>query len=132
VLEVKDALSAGLGDDHPDTRVCQADLAATLRDCGLIAESEELVASALTVLERVLGSGHPDLVLLRAGERISRDLEPQLYLDVPAKAPLLTDEMCGWTRGKTGAVTVWIVGCGGGLVGSSGAAMAAWDQVQSH
>jgi tetratricopeptide (TPR) repeat protein len=68
-----------LGADHPDTLVCQADLAVTLRDSGRLVESEELSAGALAGLEHKLGNAHPDVAQVRAGERINRDLEPQMY-----------------------------------------------------
>ncbi|HUN30877.1 MAG TPA: FxSxx-COOH system tetratricopeptide repeat protein [Trebonia sp.] len=73
------SLTRVLGADHPDTLVCQADLAVTLRDSGQLVESEELGASALAGLEHALGHAHPDIAQVRAGERINRDLEPQMY-----------------------------------------------------
>ena len=72
-------LTRVLGPEHPDALVCQADLAVTLRGQGRFEESEELATAILAGLERVLGRNHPDIVQLRAGQRINRDLEPQLY-----------------------------------------------------
>ena len=73
------SLTRVLGTEHPDTLVCQADLAVTLRDAGRIEESEEMATTVLSGLERALGDGHPDVAQLRAGQRINRDLEPQMY-----------------------------------------------------
>ncbi|HTR92948.1 MAG TPA: FxSxx-COOH system tetratricopeptide repeat protein [Trebonia sp.] len=73
------SLTRVLGADHPDTLVCKADLAVTLRDAGRIEESEELATTVLGELERALGDGHPDIMQMRAGQRINRDLEPQMY-----------------------------------------------------
>jgi CO dehydrogenase nickel-insertion accessory protein CooC1 len=72
-------LTRVLGPDHPDTLICQANLTITLRDAGRSDEAEQLAASVLGRLEQVLGKGHPDITQLQAGQRINRDLEPQLY-----------------------------------------------------
>ena len=74
-----EALRQVLGNDHPDSLICQADLAVTLRDAGRTAESEQLTASVLAGLERVVGNGHPDIAQLRSGQRINRDLEPLTF-----------------------------------------------------
>lgn len=68
-----------LGTDHPDTLICEANLAITLRDMGRSDEAEKLATSVLMNLEQVLGKGHPDIMQMQAGQRINRDLEPQLY-----------------------------------------------------
>jgi hypothetical protein len=72
-------LTGVLGPDHPDTLICQANLAITLRDAGRSAEAEQLAAVVLVRLEQVLGKGHPDISQLQDWQRINRDLEPQLY-----------------------------------------------------
>ena len=71
-------LGKTLGDDHPDTLVCQAGLTVTLREVGRKNEAEDLRAKILADFERVLGASHPDGVQLRKGQRINRDLEPQV------------------------------------------------------
>jgi hypothetical protein len=73
------ALTKVLGPDHPDTLICQADLAVTLRDAGRSEESEKLAASVLAGLEKAVGKRHPDIARLQSGQRINRDLEPQTY-----------------------------------------------------
>jgi hypothetical protein len=72
-------LTRVLGAEHPDTLICQANLAITLRDAGRSDEAEQLAASVLVRLEQVLGKGHPDISQLQARQRINRDLEPQSY-----------------------------------------------------
>ena len=69
-------LTRCLGAEHPDTLVCQANLAVTLREAGRDQEAKELKAKVLADLARVLGAGHPDVAQLREGQRINRDLEP--------------------------------------------------------
>jgi len=66
-----------LGRDHPDTLVCQANLAVTLHQAGRDHEAEELKAAIMADLSRVLGASHPDSAQLQEWQRINRDLEPQ-------------------------------------------------------
>jgi hypothetical protein len=66
-----------LTEDHPDTLVCRANLAVTLRDAGREPAAQELRAAVLGDFSRVLGAGHPDATQLRKWQRINRDLEPQ-------------------------------------------------------
>ena len=72
-------LTQVLGRDHPDTLICQANLAITLRDASRSDEAEQLAGVVLVRLEQVLGKGHPDISQLQDWQRINRDLEPQLY-----------------------------------------------------
>jgi hypothetical protein len=66
------------GRDHPDTLVCESNLAVTLHKAGRKAEAAKQRTHALDDLGRVLGPGHPDTVQLRKWQWINRDLEPQL------------------------------------------------------
>jgi alkylhydroperoxidase family enzyme len=72
-------LTGVLGAEHPDTLLCQANLSVTLRTEGRFEEAQELATAVLAGLERVLGKNHPDIVQLRAGQRLNCDLEPQNY-----------------------------------------------------
>jgi len=67
-----------LGRDHPDTLVCEANLAVTLHQAGRDADAEELRTRILADFGRILGAGHPDALQLQKWQRINRDLEPQL------------------------------------------------------
>ena len=67
-----------LGADHPDTLICEANLAVTLREAGQEKEADELRARLLVDFDRILGPGHPDAAQLRKWQRINRDLEPQV------------------------------------------------------
>lgn len=65
-----------LGQNHPDTIVCRANLALTLRALGRIPEADQLQEQARYDLARLLGENHPHTESVRAGKRIHRDLEP--------------------------------------------------------
>ena len=69
--------SETLGTHHPDTLVCEANLAVSLRQEGHTQDAEELRARVLADFTRVLGASHPDLAQLHKWQRINRDLEPQ-------------------------------------------------------
>ncbi len=56
--------------------MCQANLAVTLREAGRDREAKDLRAQVLAELSQVLGASHPDVIQLREGQRINRDLEP--------------------------------------------------------
>ena len=71
-------LRSTLGRDHPDTLVCEANLATTLWQRGHHQEAEELRTRVMADFSRVLGAGHPDAAQLQDWQRINRDLEPQV------------------------------------------------------
>ena len=73
-------LQETLGIHHPDTLVCEANLAISLRQEGQVQDAEELRARVLADFTRVLGASHPDLAQLHKWQRINRDLEPQADL----------------------------------------------------
>jgi hypothetical protein len=54
-----------LGTDHPDTLICEANLAVTIRASGRGTEAEELRGRILSNFNRILGAGHPNAVQLR-------------------------------------------------------------------
>jgi hypothetical protein len=66
-----------LGAHHPDTLVCEANLAISLRQEGHTQDAKELQAQVLADFARILGSSHPDSAQLHKWQRINRDLEPQ-------------------------------------------------------
>lgn len=72
------AVAGVLGADHPDTLVCESNLAVTMHTARQEAEAEKRRARSLDRLNRVLGPGHPDAAQLRNWQWINRDLEPQL------------------------------------------------------
>ena len=64
-----------LGDDHPDTLVCEANLAVTMRQDGRTEEAGQLRVRIRDRLIQVLGPQHPDARLLQDWDRIDLDLE---------------------------------------------------------
>ncbi len=66
-----------LGDTHPDTLVCQANLATTLRASDRAEEAITLQQQVAAGMLRVLGENHPNLLWLLSWTLINRDLEPQ-------------------------------------------------------
>jgi hypothetical protein len=66
-----------LGPLHPDTLMCAANLAITLRRAGQAKEVDELQEQTLTDFGRVLGEHHPDAARLREWRFSDCDLEPQ-------------------------------------------------------
>ena len=66
-----------LGPGHPDTLVCEANLAVTLHMAGREDQARELRDRILAEMDRVLGENHPNGTLLREWDRNNRDLEPQ-------------------------------------------------------
>jgi hypothetical protein len=49
-----------LGDEHPDTLTCIANLASTYSDQGRWVEAEELEVQVMETWKRVLADKHPD------------------------------------------------------------------------
>jgi hypothetical protein len=66
-----------LGREHPDTLVCEANLAVSLRERGQAQAAEDLRTRIMADFGRVLGASHPDSAQLQKWQRINRDLEPQ-------------------------------------------------------
>jgi len=62
---------------HPDTLVCEANLAVTLRASGHPDEGSRLQQRVLTSLSLVVGENHPNVSALRQWRLQNRDLEPQ-------------------------------------------------------
>jgi MinD-like ATPase involved in chromosome partitioning or flagellar assembly/tetratricopeptide (TPR) repeat protein len=80
-----DTLAHTLGDSHPDTLRCRANLLLTRQQRGgqqtaaeldqVIAEREQVIAD----LELAIGAEHPTVTTLREGRRVLRALDPQPY-----------------------------------------------------
>ena len=64
-----------LGHDHPDTLVCEANLAVTMHQSGRTEEAGQLRAQTRDRLMKVLGPQHPEARLLRDWHRIDLELE---------------------------------------------------------
>jgi hypothetical protein len=66
-----------LGVSHPDTYVCEANLAIVLRAQGRVEEAEALQLRVIAGLGQVLGADHPNVMALRNWRLQNRDLEAQ-------------------------------------------------------
>jgi hypothetical protein len=64
-----------LGDHHPDTLVCEANLAVTRHQAGRARDAEELRIQTLGRLGQVVGLKHPLAGSLKKWRRIDLDLE---------------------------------------------------------
>ena len=65
--EVLPDLVALLGDDHPHTLACAANLALDLRSIGMAPRASEVSAKTLERYHRLLGDEHPKSRLCRRG-----------------------------------------------------------------
>jgi cellulose biosynthesis protein BcsQ/tetratricopeptide (TPR) repeat protein len=70
---------ARFGTRHPDTLACQANLAISRRALSEQAEAARLHDAAVQALAEVLGKEHPEVGIVRAGVRLSRELEPEPF-----------------------------------------------------
>jgi hypothetical protein len=79
-LEARTAasLERTLGEEHPDTLCCRANLLLTRQEQGALtaqAEREAVIAE----LEGVIGPDHPSIAALRGERRLVRALDPQPF-----------------------------------------------------
>ena len=72
VLEIRTRI---YGPDHPDTLACGANLAVSLHQAGRNKDAERLKAQILDRFSQLLGSQHPNVLLIRDWLRIDLDLE---------------------------------------------------------
>ena len=75
--ETLERLKKTLGASHPDTQVCEANLAIVLRAQGRAEEAEALQLKVITGLGEALGNDHPSVTALREWRLQNRDLEAQ-------------------------------------------------------
>jgi uncharacterized protein involved in exopolysaccharide biosynthesis len=75
--QVAELLAHTLGDSHPDTLRCRANLLLTRQQLGqqTAAEREQVI----TDLAQGLGPDHPTVATLRLERRVLRALDPQPY-----------------------------------------------------
>jgi hypothetical protein len=64
-----------LGEDHPHTLACSANLGLDLQGAGDKARGERIGAEAIERLRRTLGNDHPDVLIAVAGQRIDIGIE---------------------------------------------------------
>jgi hypothetical protein len=62
---------------HPDTLVCEGNLAIALRDSGRGAEAVALQRQVVLAMTEVVGADHPNVDALLAWRLRNRDLEAQ-------------------------------------------------------
>ena len=66
-----------LGDDHPDTLICEGNLSVALHAQGRADGAMLLQRQVIAEMERVLGAEHPSIGAVRAWRLHNRDLEVQ-------------------------------------------------------
>jgi hypothetical protein len=65
-----------LGETHPRTLACAANVTVTLSTLAREPEATELRAGVLEHYKRTLGAGHPNVRLFAGGERFDPDFTP--------------------------------------------------------
>ena len=68
-----------LGEDHPHTLACAANLALDLRSIGDgVARSPKSVTKTIERYHRVLGDEHPDVKAVASGQRLDMSIDRML------------------------------------------------------
>jgi hypothetical protein len=65
-----------MGENHPITLGCAANMAVDLRAEGLDEEAEQLSADTLARFRTTLGDKHPDTLVAAEGRRLDFDFDP--------------------------------------------------------